>query len=237
MSLAVGVIGGLGPAATIHFMQRVMDLTPARRDQDHVRLIVDNNGGVPDRNAALRGEGPSPGPVLAQMARGLERAGAGLLVMPCNTAHAWADDIRAATAVPFLDLIALAADAAVAKGARAVGVLAADGCMRAELYPRALAARGARAILPDASGQVRFMELLYRIKAGDVGADVRRGVADLAAALVAGGASVLLAGCTEIPLAMTQDEAPAPLIDSLDCLAAAVVARARDGVSPPPPGL
>ena len=72
----VGVIGGMGPAATVHFMGRVLALTPAARDQDHVRLIVDNNGGVLDRNAAVRGQGPSPGPELANMARGLERAGA-----------------------------------------------------------------------------------------------------------------------------------------------------------------
>src|SRR5438105_4441452 len=122
----VGVIGGMGPAATIHFMTRVMALTPAVTDQEHLRLIVDNNGALPDRNAAVRGEGPSPGPMLAEMARGLERAGAQLLVMPCNTAHAFADEVRAAASVPFLDIVEITCEAALASGPGKVGVLAAD---------------------------------------------------------------------------------------------------------------
>ena len=104
MSRPVGVIGGMGPAATVHFMGRVLALNPARSDQDHVRLIVDNNGAVPDRNAAIRGEGPSPGPVLAAMARGLQAAGARVLVMPCNTAHAFAGLAMARRAMVVIQL-------------------------------------------------------------------------------------------------------------------------------------
>jgi aspartate racemase len=223
----VGVIGGMGPAATVHFMGRMLALTPARSDQDHVRLIVDNNGAIPDRNAAVRGKGPSPGPVLAEMARGLERAGAELLVMPCNTAHAFAGAIRGASALPFIDLIETACDEALADDPACVGVLAADGCLEAWLYQDALARRGVRAATCAPPDQARFMALLYRIKAGDLGDEVRSEMRALAEGLVDAGAQVVIAGCTEVPLVLRTDDLAASLIDSVDALARATIAAAR----------
>ena len=217
----------MGPAATVWFMSRVMALTPAQCDQDHVRLIVDNNGAIPDRNAAVRGKGPSPGPVLAQMAQGLERAGAELLVMPCNTAHAFAGAIRGASDLPFIDLIETACDEAVAGGPASVGVLAADGCLEAWLYQDALARRGVKAITCPPQAQARFMALLYRIKGGDLGEEVRAGMASLAQGLIDAGARVIIAGCTEVPLVLGPDDLAAPLIDSVDALARATIAAAR----------
>jgi aspartate racemase len=228
----VGVIGGMGPAATVHFMARVLALTPADTDQDHVRLIVDNNGAIPDRNLALRGEGPSPGPLLADMARGLERAGAQLLVMPCNTAHAYAAEVRAATTLPFIDLIEATCAEALAPGAgatspRRIGVLAADGCRRARLYPSALARRGREALTCDEGAHALFMALLYRIKAGDLGPDVRAGMRRLAEGLVSAGADVIVAGCTEVPLVLGSADLEVPLIDSIDALARATIKAAK----------
>jgi aspartate racemase len=223
----VGVIGGMGPAATVHFMSRVLDLTPAARDQDHLRLIVDNNSGVLDRNAAVAGSGPSPAPVLVAMARGLQRAGAEMLVMPCNTAHAFAGAIVAASDLPFVDLIEAAADEAVAQKASRVGVLAADGCLQAGLYQHAFARRHVAPILLEPRAQARFMALLYAIKAGDRGADVRSGMKALAENLVAAGAQALVAGCTEVPLVLGAEEVSVPLTDSLDALARATIAAAE----------
>jgi aspartate racemase len=223
----VGVIGGMGPAATIHFMTRVMALTPAVRDQDHLRLIVDNNGALPDRNAAVCGDGPSPGPILAEMARGLERAGAQLLVMPCNTAHAFAEEVRAAASVPFLDLVEITCDAALAGGPDKVGVLAADGCIEASLYQGTLGRRGVQTLLCSPPDQSRFMGLLWRIKAGDLGPAVRAEMRELTNALVAAGAQVVVAGCTEVPLVIGSRGAGPPLIDSIETLARATIAAAK----------
>jgi aspartate racemase len=227
----VGVIGGMGPAATLAFLARVQLLTPATRDQDHLRLIVDCNPNVPDRNAAARGEGPSPGPVLAQMARGLESAGAELLVMPCNTAHEFAGAITAASALPFIDLIETASAAAMAHAPRTVGLLAADGCLAAGLYQRTLARRGVACLTCTPEAQATFMALLYRIKAGDRGAAVRGAMRDLALALVSRGAEVVLAGCTETPLVLAAEDIETPLVDSVDALARRTVAVATDGAS------
>ncbi len=94
-SKVVGVLGGMGPEATVDFMARVIALTPTRTDEDHVRMIVDNNPHIPSRQTALLDDGEEPGPVIAAMAAGLETAGADFLVMPCNTAHVYADAILA----------------------------------------------------------------------------------------------------------------------------------------------
>jgi aspartate racemase len=216
VSKVVGVIGGMGPAATLDFQARLLAATPASRDQDHLRVIVDCNPRLPDRNLALAGEGPSPGPALAAMARGLELAGAEVLVMPCNTAHAFADDIRAAVAIPFLCLVEATADAAAAKAAPGamVGVLAVDGCRRAGLYEAALAARGLDPVGLEAADQAAFMRLIYAIKAGDTGPDVGAGMARLAGALRDAGATVVIAACTEIPLVLDPSGLGVPLIDS-----------------------
>ena len=224
--LAVGVIGGMGPAATVHFMSRILALTPAVRDEDHLRLIVDCNPKVPNRNEAVKAAGPSPAETLARMARGLHRAGAEVLVMPCNAAHAFAGAIAAATPLPFIDLFEATADEALALGRGPVGVLAADGALAAGLYQAAFARRGMGVILRDAVGQRLFMELIYRIKAGEVGPGARAEMRRHSDALARAGARVLVAGCTEIPLVLSPADIDIPLVDCVDALARRTIATA-----------
>lgn len=220
-SRVVGVLGGMGPAATIDFMAEVLRLTGAAEEQDNVRLIVDSNPGLPNRHAAISGTGPSPGPVLAEMARGLRRAGADVLVMPCNTAHAFAAEIRAATPLPFVDMIEATVQAVARDhpSARRIGVLAAAGCLDARLYETALDRAGLKAVVPTGELRARFMDLVYRIKGGDTGADVRASMAAVAQGLLDQGAEVLVAGCTEVPLALAADAVCAPLVSSTEVLA------------------
>jgi aspartate racemase len=205
----------------VEFQARLLAATPATRDQDHLRVIVDNNPTLPDRNAALAGTGPSPAPMLADMARGLQRAGAEVLVMPCNTAHAFEADIRRAVTIPFLSLIGAAADAAAetAPGG-SIGVLAVDGCRAAGLYQAALTRRGLDCLLLDDADQARFMAAIYAIKAGDTGTAVRDEIRGLAASLVEDDATVLISACTELALVLGQDDLSVPLIDSTGVLVA-----------------
>lgn len=226
--LVVGVLGGMGPAATIDFMAEVLRLTNAAHEQDNLRLIVDSNPTLPNRHSAIRGEGSSPGPGLAEMARGLERAGAELLVMPCNTAHAFQAEIEAATPLPFLSMIEAVVAVVVREhpGARRIGLLAADGCLDAGLYQAALADAGREALIPDAGAQQRLMDLIFRIKRGEVGSEVRAAMAGLAQTLIDAGAEVLIAGCTEVPLVMRPGDTSAPLINSTEVLARATIERA-----------
>lgn len=228
MSRTVGVLGGMGPAATWDFCRRVLATTPAEHDQDHLRLLVDSDPSVPDRNAALAGTGPSPGPALARMARGLTAQGAELLCMPCNAAHAFADAVRDATDVPFVDMIAATVDAVRSRAPRAVkvGLLATTATLDAGLYDRAGAGLGLEVLPIDARERDRMMAAIYAVKRGDL-APARANLAELAQELVAGGADVLIAACTEVPIVLRQEDVAVPLVASSDALAAAVVTAAR----------
>ncbi len=224
MKRIVGVLGGMGPEATVDFMSRVIRLTPADRDQDHLRMLVDSNPHVPNRQDALLRDGEDPGPALAAMARGLETAGADFLVMPCNTAHAFSDAIEAAVSIPLVSIIDVTVEAC--GRAAKVGVLATDGCLASGVFQQVLAERGKDAILPDAVETEALMRLVTRIKAGDTGADIADGMRNLAQALVARGAGVIIAGCTEIPLVLDAGMLGVPLVSSTEALARATVAFA-----------
>jgi aspartate racemase len=226
----VGVLGGMGPAATWDFCRRLLDATPAARDQDHLRVLVDCDPSVPDRNAALAGEGPSPAPRLAAMARGLERSGAELLCLPCNAAHAFADAVRAATAVPFVDMIEATVDATLARvpDASRVALLATTATLDAGLYAAGFRARGVEVGTPGADARRRMMGAIYDVKRGAPLEEPRAALRGLAAEAVAEGAEVLIAACTEVPLALRQEDVAVPLIASTDALAAEVVRRALE---------
>lgn len=222
--LVLGVIGGLGPEATLDFFAKVLRATPAERDQDHLHLIINNNPKVPNRNEAVAGTGPSCGPELAKSARALERAGADLLVMPCNTAHAFAADIRAAVQIPFMSLIdeTVSATRAQHPQLRRVGVLATSGCLQAGLYRDAFAQVGIETLEPTGPALRRFMAALYDIKSGRK-KSARAVMLALAEDLIAEGAEALVFGCTEVPLVLSAEDFTVPLLESTEILAHAVV--------------
>lgn len=226
----IGIIGGMGPAATVDLYAKIIAAAGAKRDQDHPRVLIDSNPALPDRNAAIDGAGLSPAPMLAAMAAGLQSGGADLIAMACNTAHAFQPAIEAALTVPFVSMIEATADATLARapGAVRVAVLAATGCVHAQLYQRAFAARGVATVMAEADAHAAFMDLVWRIKAGDTGADVRSRMRTIANDLLHADAGALVAGCTEVPLVLTQNDVDAPLIDSAAALAAQLVSLARD---------
>ncbi len=231
----VGVIGGLGPAATLDFFARVLAATPAERDQDHLRLIIDDNPWVPDRNAAIAGTGPSAGPALAETARGLERAGAEFLVMPCNAAHAFQADIEAATSLPFVSLIEETVREAsrVAPGARRIAILGARGTLRAGLYDRAFAAVGVDTLAPEGERLDRLMDIIGRVKRADTGEETRAAMRAFAQEMIALGCDAICAACTEVPIILSQADLDVPLISSTDALVARTVSIAS-GAEPLP---
>ncbi|RZJ05315.1 MAG: amino acid racemase [Brevundimonas sp.] len=216
MSKVLGVLGGMGPAATVAFLARVQALTPASEDQDHIRIIADINPQVPDRNRAP----DAAETVLGQMAMRLRDAGARVLAMPCNTAHAQAGAIRK-IGLPFIDMIAETTEAAIAGGAKKIGVLATPG--GETLYTRSLQAKGVKILRLTGADREAFMGCVYAVKRGDVGDKPRAEMRRLAAALVAAGAEAVIAGCTEVPLLLDASEVSVPLVDSAEVLAAACV--------------
>jgi aspartate racemase len=223
----VGILGGMGPAATIDFMSRVLAATPAASDQQHIRMLVDHNPSLPNRHQAIASGSQEVAEQLAAMARGLETSGADFLVMPCNTAHAFSAEIRGAVTIPLVSIIELTVDALAGTPAQAVGVMAARGCLEAGLYQQTLEKAGHSPVLWQGSELEQFMELVYRVKAGEINAATRQTMRSLARALHNRGAQTLIAGCTEIPLLISATESTLPILDSTHLLAQRTVALAR----------
>ena len=215
----IGVIGGMGPAATVDFLGHLVTGAGAVHDSGHPRVLVDSNPRVPDRNAALAG-GPSPGPVLAAMAQRLVMQGAEVLAMPCNAAHGWADAVRAVAGERFVDIVDTAIAAAMVHGPVRIGVIAIGATLDLGLYDRA-------PVPVIAADRERVQALVNRIKAGDTGNEVIAAMAAVAADLVVAGADVIIAACTEVPLVLRTG--PVPLIDATAALATATLAAARRG--------
>ena len=224
----VGVIGGLGPAATVHFLGRVVALTDAVRDQDHLDLLVWQHGSIPDRTAFLMGEGESPEPALVADAVALERAGARFIAIPCNTAVVWVGSMRAAVGIEVLDTVVetVAAARSAVPGLRRLGVLATDGTLRAGTYAAAAESADLEVVLPDPQVQREVMATIYEgVKAG---VPVPRQRFDaLVAHLRERGAQAVALGCTELSVLAEDLEVDDPsVIDSIDALARRVIERA-----------
>jgi aspartate racemase len=219
MRRTVGILGGMGPEATVALMSRVIAAVSAKDDADHVPLIVDQNPQVPSRIAKLiEGRGDDPAPVLAMMAQRLERAGAAALAMPCNTAHAYADDIRAAVAVPFLDMVALSVAEVARAGADTVGILASPAVRRVGVFDAALAGAGIRAVYP--ADQDALLAAIRIIKTQGPVPDAHAVVAAASDALAA---PVQLIACTEFSLLRGVTAPGVTAIDPLDVLTRAIV--------------
>jgi aspartate racemase len=233
--LTVGVLGGMGPDATVDFMAKVIALTRAECDQDHVRMIVEHNPKVPNRQAAIATRDAAVARVLADMARRLQEAGADFLVMPCNSAHAFLEPIRQATSIPFVSIITetVGEIGRVRPGARRIGVLQTDGLQQAGLYEEALARAGHRPVVLRDDELGDLMRLIHRVKAGDRSDDIGRGMASLAKGLAGRGAEAILAACTEIPLVLRAADVDVPLLASTDVLARRTVELAT-GAAPLP---
>ena len=216
----IGIIGGMGPGATVDLMQRVIAKTPAQDDADHVHLIVESNPKISSRLAHLLDRtGPDPTPELTRIAGNLERAGADALAMPCNTAHAYAEAIRRAVSIPLLDMVELSADRlqSTAAGTR-VGLLASSAVHRIGLYRDALRRRGLDVVEP--AHQETVMQLIMSVKRGAVTPQTHAALAAAAAAL-SSRCDVILVACTELSILSAAIDIP--FVDASDVLADAIL--------------
>lgn len=223
-----GVLGGLGPAATVHFLRRVVELTDAARDQDHVDLLVWQTGSIPDRSGFLRGDNESPEPALVAAAQALERAGATFVAIPCNTAIVWVEQMRAAVGIEVLDTVdeTVAAAREAVPGLTRLGLLATDGTLSAGTYAAAAERAGVALVLPDPDVQRETMSVIYDgVKAGN---PVSRSQFDALVEHLRGkGAEAVALGCTELSVLRGElgvDDAT--VVDSLDAVAVATIRRA-----------
>ncbi len=227
----VGVIGGLGPMATVTFMNSVLRLTPADSDRDHLHMIVDCNPKVPDVNASVLNIGPSAVAGLVEGARRLENAGAGFIVMVCNAAHVYEPELRRSISIPFVSMIEETMVKISSEFPRFenIGLLATNGCLQSDLYQKQLVGRGLRPVLQTADELARLMRVLTRIRSGNLGEEQRNDILALIDALVARGAQTVILGCTEIALVDPVSGSDTPLIDPCATLAEATVKLGING--------
>lgn len=226
----VGVIGGMGPEATVDLMQRVIAATPADDDGDHIHMIVDNNSKVPSRiKALIEGTGENPGPTLAQMAQRLEAAGADFLVIPCNTAHHYWQYAAEAVSIPVWNLVelTLAAIAADFGPEARVGMLVSPAVQDTRLYERHAGAYRMEFLYPRNQQQV--LQVIKAVKAGRSGASQVVAFQEAARELGNAGAEVLVLACTELSIIADQVDLDIPVLDTLQVLANGIVAAVKGG--------
>lgn len=211
----------MGPAATIDFLAKLQDATPAERDEDHIRVVMDLNPRVPNRHL----ETEAAGETLAAMAVALKVAGAQILAMPCNTAHVNRTAIEAGSGLELIDMLDAAVDAARDEGARRIGVLSTP--LARGLYAERLRIANLSGVALSPLGQEALMEAIFAVKAGDLSEQVADVMAAAAAELVQGGAEVIIAGCSEVPIMLDPDRVAVPLVDATEALAMACVVACR----------
>jgi aspartate racemase len=200
----IGVFGGMGPSATVDFMDKLVQLTPAKRDQDHLPVIVASLPHIHDRSRAILGQGPDPLPQLLAGIDFLNQSGVGVIAIPCNSSHHWYAQMSARSKVPILH-IAHACVAGIDAADGKVAVFATRGALASGFYQEALAAKGIGFMVPEDGGQTLVDSCIRQIKAGQLDEGGRSLGLALKQAKNEGAASVIM-GCTEIPIAARHAE-------------------------------
>jgi len=224
----IGVLGGMGPEATIELFAQIVRRTRAKKDRDHLRVIIDNNPKVPDRTNAILHGGESCLPELVRSARTLQRAGADFIVIPCVTVHYFHGALQKRTSLPVLSII----DETVKmvrrhKGVRRVGLLATTGTIKAGLFQREVKDKKLEVLVPSETTQANVvMKAIYAIKADGATTQARTLIRGAAQELLDRGAQIIVAGCTEIPLVLKDGDLPVPVIDPIAILADAAIHHA-----------
>ena len=231
----IGILGGMGPEATLECYSRIIKLTPAKTDQEHLHVVIDANPKVPDRTAAIIGQGQSPLPSLVEGCRRLQHAGADFIIIPCVSAHFFLDQIREQAQRPILSIFDTIAEVIAAEHSeiKTIGLMGTTGTIRGGLLQKRLALDGIATIVPDETHQAKVMAAIYDIKDAQPARSEEEYTSDLIAAaesLISTGAQGIIAGCTEIPLALKQKHLAVPYVDALEILARAAVLKA--GLAP-----
>jgi aspartate racemase len=232
----IGILGGMGPEATADLFHKIIKNTEATKDQEHLRILVDNNPKIPDRTPAMLGSGRSPLPMMIETARNLERAGADFIVIPCVSAHHFIAELRERIAISVISIIDEVADEVERRlpGARRVGLMATTGTIRSGPFQDRLREAGVEILVPPPEDQEGLvMSAIYGesgIKAGFLSPENRRKILSASQALIEKGAQGIIGGCTEIPLVIQEHDLEVPFFDSLNILALAAIRQAKGKV-------
>lgn len=222
----IGIIGGMGPLATIDLYEKITFNTKAEKDQDHIHIIIDSYPQIEDRTAYILHGGKNPKDKLIESAKRLENAGADALIMPCNTAHFFAKDIEKEVSIPLIHIVKSTAEVIKNKYPKAnkIGLIATTGTLKSGVYANILKDYGYHIIELDERLENDIMDCIYKgVKAGKTEEYVPLfqkcvdKITDM-------GADVLIAGCTEIPILVPHIKSKIPVVDATLELALAAIA-------------
>lgn len=201
----LGIMGGVGPSATVDLMKKIIQNTPAKKDQDHIRMIVEQNPQIPDRTANLVLQKTDPTIAMFSLCKRLEAEGADAIAIPCNTAHAFVKSIQEHLGIPIINMLVSTAEYLLKQFGNGiiVGLLATDGTLQSNVYHDVLTEFDFEVVIPDEQHQELVMESIYGefgVKAGYETGTCKELILDSANYLIDNGADVIILGCTELPL-------------------------------------
>ncbi len=231
MRKTVGILGGMGPEATAYFYELIIKHTRAKKDQEHIKVIIFSNPEIPPRTDAILETGPSPAPLLVEGFRRLHDAGADFVVMPCVTAHHFITEIREQMDLPLISLLDESVRWAKKEipEIRKAGLIASTGTIKSRLFHETFGQAGIEIITPEEEEQAQVMEAIFGdqgIKAGFISGAPKEILVNTAKVLTARGADAVIAGCTEVPLVLKDMDIPVPLIEPLRIAAKACILEA-----------
>lgn len=225
MKKSIGIIGGMGPMATVDLFKKVVANTQADSDNAHIRIYIDNNAQIPDRTAAILSGGADPVPAMAESAKKLEACGADCIIIPCNTAHYFLPRLRELTSLPIISMIEeTAKDCAWSLPGKVAGLLGTTGTLQTGLYNEALKRAGVQFMVPDEEGQRALMRVIYEgVKADAEPQSYRKDMEMVIRSLRQRGAEYFILACTELPLAFDALRLPVTAVDPTLVLARAAI--------------
>ncbi len=235
MPKTVGILGGMGPQSTIELMSKILARTPARVEQDHIRLLVDSRPQIPDRTKSILGTGPSPVPMMQDSVKQLAKWGADLLAIPCNTAHHFIDDLQSVVTIPVINMLQLLANRLETnfRPGQSMALLATTGSIKANLFQRYLSKF--ELLIPESDVQENLvMTAIYGengIKASGCTAANRTKMLDAIESLASFHPVCVVAGCTEIGNVLEGVTLPIPIFNPLYLLAGEIVEQALSGAN------
>ena len=215
----LGVIGGLGPMASAYFYRLVTERTDAKCDQEHIDMCIMSRASTPDRTAYLTGKSAkSPLRVLCDDAKRLEKMGAGVIVITCNTSHCFIDEIRKSVSVPIPGMIEETAEFLKKAGCNTAGIMATDGTVSTGLYQKALEKAGVGWALPDSENQKKVMSLIYDdVKGGgEISPEKFNSVTEHLRNM---GCDRIILGCTELSVVNCRLGAKPDICDAMEVIA------------------
>ncbi|CAB1059383.1 Aspartate racemase (EC [Olavius sp. associated proteobacterium Delta 1] len=238
MEKVIGILGGMGPEATVDCFAKIIENTPATYDQDHLRVVIDSNPKVPDRTAAIIGDGESPVPIMVAGCQALQRAGAEFIIIPCVSAHVFLADVQQQIELPIMSIFDAVAEAITRDHPeiKKVGLLGTTGTVSGGLFQKRIALEDITTLVPDDAMQSRIMSAIYDIKSSRPSrtrSEITDELVAAAESLIAKkpeGAQGIIAGCTEVPLALKQKHLSLPYFDAVTILVRAAILKA--GIQP-----